>query len=474
MAPLLSKSGFGRLRRAPKPSFRFQRFRYGAYLSIPTFIWVTVAAMLAGGCGDTNRLGGAAAGKTVVIRFWNGFTGPDGRTMLKMVRRFNQENPDVRVLMQRMAWGTYYNKLFVAGLGGRAPEVFVVHTDVIPRFQQTDVLRAVDDLVKGANGIDAADLAPNVWKAVEKDGQHYALPLDCHPLGLYYNKRLFREAGIVDERGEARPPRTRTEFLDAARRLTRDSNGDGRPDQWGFVFTWFRTNCYAVMRQFGGEFLSKDGTRCIMDNARNVEALQFCVDLIRKHKVAPNPEGFDSWIGFRQGRVGMALEGVYMLEDLKKQADLEYGGTAIPLFGEENATWAGSHNLCLRSGMDARHEEAAWRFVKFLSDNSLDWAEGGQVPIRKSLLDTDRFRSMPVQSAFAQEIPYIHYLPCVTFSFEFGSEIDAAVEKALRGSASPQAALQAAARQVDKVIARQRDMAERAQERLQKSGAKHD
>ena len=58
------------------------------------------------------------------VRFWNVFTGPDGRTMLKLIKRFNQENPDIHVIMQRMDAATYYNKLFVAGLGGRAPEVF--------------------------------------------------------------------------------------------------------------------------------------------------------------------------------------------------------------------------------------------------------------------------------------------------------------------------------------------------------------
>ncbi|MFY8052261.1 MAG: ABC transporter substrate-binding protein, partial [Armatimonadaceae bacterium] len=68
------------------------------------------------GC-SSNVLGGR---KQTTVRFWNGFTGPDGRTMLGLVRKFNAENPDIHVVMQRMDWGTFYNKLFVAGLGGRA------------------------------------------------------------------------------------------------------------------------------------------------------------------------------------------------------------------------------------------------------------------------------------------------------------------------------------------------------------------
>src|SRR5205823_13404759 len=132
----------------------------------------------------------------VELRFWNGFTGPDGRTMLAIIKRFNDANPDVHVTMQRMEWGTYYNKLFVAGLGNRAPEVFVIHTDTLARFTRAKFVRAVDDLT-GVGGIDASDIDPNVWAAVEHEEKHWALPLDIHLLGIYYNKGLFRAAGIA-------------------------------------------------------------------------------------------------------------------------------------------------------------------------------------------------------------------------------------------------------------------------------------
>ena len=68
----------------------------------------------------------------------------------RMVQRFNAANPDVQVVMQRMDWATYYNKLFVAGLGGgRAPEVFVLQTHSIPRFAQASFVRPVDDDLAG-------------------------------------------------------------------------------------------------------------------------------------------------------------------------------------------------------------------------------------------------------------------------------------------------------------------------------------
>ncbi|MCX7920038.1 MAG: ABC transporter substrate-binding protein [bacterium] len=396
----------------------------------------------------------------VTIRFWNGFTGPDGRTMLRLVKRFNESNPTIHVLMQRMDWGTYYNKLFVAGISNRAPEVFVIHAGNIERFMHARFLRSIDDLITqpSPNGIDIADFSENIWQITENNGQHYALPLDVHILGMYYNRTLFKQAGLVDALGNPRPPKTKQEFIDALVRLTKDTNHDGQPETWGYVYTWLRTNVYTIMQQWNGKFFNSDYSQCLLNSPENVEALQFCVDLIQKLKVAPAPQNFDSWIGFRQGKVGIAFEGIYMLEDLKKQTDLEYAGAPLPLLGIKPAAWADSHLLCLKSGLDGKKLDASWRFIKFLSDNSLDWADGGQIPVRKSLRATDRFHRMEVQYEFATQIPYICYVPRIPYIFEFLTEFDIAVEKALRGSLSPKLALDIATENVNQIIRRQRQV----------------
>lgn len=410
------------------------------------------AASALPGCRSTSE-------NAVSIRFWNGFTGPDGRTMLHLVKRFNEQNPEINVLMQRMDWATYYNKLYVSGLGGRAPELFVLQTHAVPRFADAKFVRPIDDLLSRATTVDVSDLDTNVWEAVHIDGKHFGLPLDVWPMGMYYNRKLFREAGIVDSNGEARPPTTHDEFMDAVKRLT-VAAGATKPksaEQWGFTFTYFESNLYTLMNQFGGQFFNADMSQCIINDPHNVEALQFCVDLINKYKCAPSPQNFDSWIGFRQGKIGIVFEGVYMLADLQKQKDLDFAGAPVPKIGHSQAVWAGSHNLCLRSDLKGKELDAAWKFMTFLSDNSLDWAEGGQVPVRRSLRNSDRFRAMAVQAQFARQIPNVVYLPRLQSIFEFQTEFNSAVEKALRGSATPQQALDTCAANLNKIIARQKE-----------------
>ena len=434
-----------------------------------TILSVSIAVAAVCGCDA----GDVTGDDKITLRFWNGFTGPDGRTMLALVKRFNEKNADVHVVMQRMEWGTYYNKLFVSNLGGRAPQVFVVHTDNLTRFHRAGFLRAMDDLAvpgngggggggggSGSIGIDANDFDPNVWAAVERDGRHMGIPLDIHTIGMYYNKALFRKAGIVDEKGEPKPPTNREEFIDALKKLTRDENRDGVNESYGLAFTWLRTNAYTLIRQWGGDILTRDGKTVILDQPEAVAGMQFAVDMIEKEKAIMPPENLSTFggafIGFRQGKLGIIFEGIYMLPELRRQKDLDFGAAPVPQLGPHKAAWASSHVLCLRTDLGDRELEAAKRFVQFLSDNSLDWAEGGQIPVRKSLRETARFRGMTAQSAFAQQIPHAAYYPPSPFINEYHAEFDPAVEKILRRSQTPQQAFSTAAQRIRDVFERYR------------------
>lgn len=424
------------------------RFRGLLAVGAVLFACLTIGVMAGCGKGSDGR---------VEIRFWNGFTGPDGREMLKIVREFNESQDEIYVTMQRIAWGTYYNKLFVAGIGGRAPEVFVIHNDVIPRFSEANFLRPVDQLLADDPELNVSDFDRNVWDYLEIDGTHFGIPLDVHMFGTYYNPTLLKQAGIVDAEGNATPPTDTASFLAATRKLTIDEDNDEHPEQWGYVFTWQRCIVYSMMCQNGGKFFTPDGERCIINNPENIEALQFCCDLINKEKVAPSPENFDAWVGFRQGNVGVAFEGVWMIGDLERQKDLDYAAAPFPKFyDKEQAVWAAAHNMCLRADLEGEELDAAWEFIKYLSDNSIAWAKAGQVPARVDVRASEAFQAMPVQSTYAAQVPIIRFSPPVKFIFEFYQEFDFAVDRALRGSVTPEEALAYAEERINAVMERRR------------------
>jgi len=414
-------------------------------------IWISVCLALICGCGSHKT---PARSKVVTLQFWNGFSGPDGTTMERIVRRFNSEHPDIKVRMQIIPWGTYYDKVTLGLAYGGAPDVFILHCDALPRYADSSSLLCLDDLIAKGD-LREADFMPRPWQACHWKGKQYAIPLDCHPQGLYYNVDLFKKAGIVDERGNAKPPADLKEFLADAKKLTIDTNGDGTPDQWGFVFTWLRTNYVTFLSQQGGSLLSKDSRESMLNSPQANAALDLMTDFVDKYKIAPRPEGQDAWIGFQTGKIAMALEGIYMLSSLEQQKKLHYAGAPCPMFGRQRGAWANSHLLVMPAKLSPEKRRAGWTFIKYLSDHSLEWAKGGQVPVRKSILASPAFRQLPVQYEFSKQLPYVAYLPASVSINQVLPFADAAVEAALCGIKPAHEALAEADRRTREVLERE-------------------
>ncbi len=393
--------------------------------------------------------------RSVTLNFWNGFTGPDGRIMLGLVRRFNEAHPDIQVSMQRMDWATYYNKLMVAAVDGRGPEVFVLQSSSLPRMRRAGFVSNVTDLYQGANAVPVSDFDDQVIDQVRYGSDYAGVPLDIWPFGLYCNADMLRQAGFVDSHGQVRAPKDREEFLKAAR-VMQHMGPDGHPDVWGYALTNWRMNYQSILPQFDGHYFSDDG-KADLTNPGNIAALKFLQSLNEGQRLIPPPENGLGWVGYRQKKVAMVIDGIFMVGDLQRLEDFNYVGFPIPTLGNHPGTMAESHVLCVRSGLDSVQQAAARQFLRFLSDNSIDWAKAGQVPARKSVRNTPEFKAMPVQSAFAQQIPTMKYLPKSTIIFELNIELDLAVEKVIRGRATPLEALKVANEHVQAFLDRDKN-----------------
>ena len=413
-----------------------------------------VLALLLVGCGMSGRDDTVHKG-VVVINFWNGFTGPDGNTMSKMIAQFQKDNPDIVVHMQIIPWGVYYDKLTLALAYGGAPDVFIVQAARFPEFASFHTLRPLSDLYAVSKPkLTAADFAPVPWNESFYDGTQYALPLDTHPIGLYYNTKLFQEAGIVDSHGRAKPPTNLTEFLADAKLLTKDTNNSGQPDQWGFIITNEHSNWLTFAHQFGGDILTPDGKRGAMSSPQCLAATHLMCDLIYKYRVAPNPEGVDPWLAMRQGKVGMAMEGIYMLDSLQETTGLQFAGAPAPQFGPIPGVWGGSHLLCQPADADPSHVQTAWRLMRYLSDHSLAWGIGGQVPARLSVERSAAFQALPVQSEFARQLAFVRYDPQIPKANALNQFVDPAIDASLSQLQTPEDAMRDADRRIDQLLKR--------------------
>ena len=393
--------------------------------------------LLASGCKDASQVT-----DDTPLRFWNGFSGPDGDTMKTIVADYNRDNPRAPFKMQIIPWGTYYDKVTLGMAFGGAPDVFVMQVSRLPQYADAAALEPLGEFVK-ASGLGPNDFVKTPYESGFWKNVQYGLPLDCWPLTLYYNKKLFREAGV------ARPPTDLPSFLSAARKLT-----DRRKDQYGFVFAELHNNLICMMDQFGADVIDEAGVRATLDSPASLAALDLARSFYTTEGIAPPPGGTNAWDDFKTGRAAMAMQGIYMIADLQKQAGLEFGAAPVPQFGPRKATWGGSHMLCIPKGLPPGRKAKAWAFVKYLSDHSLRWAAAGQCPVRRDALDSPEFPKLQGQFQAARQLGYVRYEPESPVIGQVGSFLDASLEAILLNGEPPRPVLRTAARRIDAVLER--------------------
>ncbi|MFQ6115201.1 MAG: extracellular solute-binding protein, partial [bacterium] len=187
-------------------------------------------------------------------------------------------------------------------------------------------------------GIDLDIYFPNVLAIAQRDSSLYAFPKDFTPLVISFNKKLFDREGISYPSSQW----TWKDFLATAQRLSKDTDGDGRLDQYGAMVP----NAFYYWIPFvwmnGGDVLSPDGQSAsgFFNSMATEEALQFIIDLQRKYKVSPSTGSYgqserSGLINslFLSNRIGMRIDGHWSLTrylPFIRNGDLEIGVTSLP------------------------------------------------------------------------------------------------------------------------------------------------
>lgn len=161
------------------------------------------------------------------------------------------------------------------------------------------------------------DLFPEVTKFGEYKGKHYLWANDKifegSLMAIYFNKNMFeqQELGNLYELQEKKQWNWDM-FLKIAQSATKDTDGDGIIDQWGFAdFAWFKLPVDAFIHSNGGAILKEENGKMILaqDEPASIEAMQFCQDIVLKYKIAYT--GNDSETLFRTGKIAMLAGPIY-------------------------------------------------------------------------------------------------------------------------------------------------------------------
>ena len=324
---------------------------------------------------------------------------PGGReTALKqMIETFEAKNPNIKIRVEPQVWTTLAEK-FVLGHNTRnAPDIGWVNAENLGLILNTDAAADLKPLVlDGWSAERRADLAiPAALDAVTVDKRVLAMPLMASTWTLMYRRDLLTQAGLQPDL-----LKTWDGVLEAAKRMTRDTNGDGVPDVWGMgigLATERYSATPAVLATIGlqnGIFDDKCKARLATNEAER--ALTWQSDLITKHNVTPREAiamtSDDAIDQFAAGRYGMMVIANSRYEQIQRTAagwnKDDLAQVAIPGWTADRAGPAiitGWFAVAWRNS--PRLREAA-RFIDHMTtaDAMALWSTpGGQVPMLKSL-----------------------------------------------------------------------------------------
>ncbi len=410
------------------------------------------AGIALAGCGDSSGSGSSKGGSSytgpkVELAFWNGFTGGDGPFMRKLTEQFSKEHPKIQVKMTAMQWADFFQKVPAAIAAGKGPDVGIMHIDDLATNAARNIILPLDD-VASALKLTKADFADVVWDGGIYNNKRYGIPLDMHPLGLYYNKSLLAKAGLDPDK----PPQTGDDYLAALEAL----KGKGVPGHWISPFPFTGTFQFEVLLwQNGGELYNDDVTEAAYNSDAGVEALTWLVDLVKKGYSPKNVAQDADVVAFQNNKNAFNWNGIWQINNFGQTKGLEWGVAPLPKIGTQNAAWAGSHQFVVlrQRKVDQNKIEAAKVFINWISQHSIEWAKGGQVPARRAVRESAEFKALSQQAEFAKEVDYLKFLPAKPGIGDAMATVDTAFNQAILGKKDPKTALDEAAAKAKKILA---------------------
>ncbi|MER7005885.1 sugar ABC transporter substrate-binding protein [Dactylosporangium sp. NPDC000555] len=346
---------------------------------------LAAVALAAGGCavgGDGASSSGRAT--TVTFRLWDEQV---AKAYRESFAEFEKRNSDIKVDVQLVPWADYWTKLPTDIASGTAADIFWTNTSNFGLYADSGQLLPIDDNL----GAQQQEWTRSVVDLYTRNGKLWGVPQLWDSIALYYNKDLVSKAGVDPASLTWDPAGAGDTFLPAARKLTVDSAGR-TADQPGFdssKITQFGFNAALDSQGIVWNFVGSNGgtwqngdTFDYADQPKTVQAVQYIVDLINKHHVAPsaadtNTNDDKALQLFTQGKIALFQSGPYNLKNIKDGAGFAWG--LVPLLKGPAGRVGVVHGVAAVASAKTKHKDATVKVLKWIgtADGIKPIAAGG-------------------------------------------------------------------------------------------------
>jgi multiple sugar transport system substrate-binding protein len=360
--------------------------------------------------GITAALAVAAAQnqKTQVV-YWQYDFASKVALVNELIAEFNKANPDIEVKQETFPYDNYIAKVKSAVGAGQGPDVTNLFYGWLPDWTASKLLQPLPSSFPAKQ---LEDRVGSLMKASKIENQYYAVPTAVRVLAVFYNKDLFRAAGIT------KTPRTWEEMEAAAKKIQKVENGKVSVAGWaiqpeGQDHHLFRE---VLSRQWGGKPYTTDFKKIAYNSAQGLEAFKWFTGLIERGAAT---RGLDLFPGsgnayrdsFIAGRAGMIVDGSFAIGAIRSGAKFDWGVFELPTrtVGGVKANFGSYWVHGLTPNAKGAKLEASTKWLRFLTSDDVQrrWlTKVGELPANTALGATPELRKDPVFGPFIAGIPF--------------------------------------------------------------------
>ena len=386
--------------------------------------------------------GGASKGGAVTIEFWQFW---DSAVIRPLLDKFEAENPGIKVNMQQLTWQNGKEKILAAVVAGTTPDLCELGSTWFAEFAGSG------SLVDLSAQVDSLKPSLRLWEAATYQGRIHGVPWVMGTRALFYNKKLFREAGLDDQTA----PDTWPRLLEASKKINNPGKGIygfGRNTGERYIlFKKFMPFAWSME----GDVLAADGRTSVFNSPANVEALKFYLSL-GDHGLTEKQDLLDQ--AFKQGKVGALISGAWLFKTIPTDApDLEYGVGLIPRpddhWGSQKSFGGGELLVVFQK---SKHPAEALKLAGFLArgDNALELSKAAKSvqPAAVGLENDPWFRDNPGQLVFLNQLSLAVFPPNIPQWTAIEAAIEKWVEKAMYGEVTAEKAIEEADREITSIL----------------------
>ncbi len=320
--------------------------------------------------------------EALIFSAWG--TVEETENLVSLVKIYNAARPRQKIKFVHIDHGEYDRKILIQTAAGNPPDVFLLSSTDLNTLAYRGVLENLTSRIAADTSFRLSAFFPALLKTAAIRDQIYGIPVGYTPMVMYYNRRLFREAGVPYPDSSW----TWDDFLKTAIKLTK-READGRTKQFGCMISMAG---YTFVYPFGGHFFDETRQWFQLDQPKTLAALQFYGDLAMKYHVtnSPTEKLFNSDQGFRQEAVAMIAAGRWQVPNFAR-TKLDWEVAPMP-HGETSATGVIVYNLVMSKF--SKRQEQAWEFIKFMASplaQQQSVKSGNLVPSRLDVANSPAF-----------------------------------------------------------------------------------